>query len=73
MVICVKLRLKDGTWVAQLINRLTLDFGSGHDLMIGEFKPLMGLRADRVEPVWDSLSPSISAPPLLTFSLSQNK
>ena len=28
-----------GTWVAQLVKCLTLGFGSGHDLMIYEFKP----------------------------------
>ena len=28
-----------GVWVAQLVQRLTLDFGSGHDLMVCEIKP----------------------------------
>ena len=56
-----------GAWVAQLAKHLTLDFGSGHDLMVREFKPQTGLCADSVEPAWDSLSPSLS---LLTHSLS---
>ena len=32
-----------GTWVAQSVECPTLDFGSGHDLMILEFKPHTGL------------------------------
>ena len=28
-----------GTWVAQLVKRLTLAFGSGHDLTVGETEP----------------------------------
>ena len=44
-----------GTWVAQLIKHLTLDFGSGHDLTVCEFEPQMGLHADSVEPAWDSV------------------
>ena len=31
-----------GTWVAQSVKCLTLDFGSGHDLTVGEFGPVMG-------------------------------
>ena len=64
---------------ARLDQRPTLDFGSGHDLTVLEFEPHVGLRADSVEPAWDSLSPSPSAPPLLAcsislfLSLSQNK
>ena len=33
-----------GTWVAQLVKPLTLDFGSGHDLMVCAFKTGAGLR-----------------------------
>ena len=38
------------------------------------FELCVGLWADSVEPAWDSLSPSASAPPLLarSLSLSQN-
>ena len=58
--------------MAQLVKRPTLDFGSGHDLMVHEFQPRCQLSAG-VEPAWDSLSPSLPAPPLLARSLSQNK
>ena len=49
------------------------DFGSGHDLTVPGIEPRFGLSADGVEPSWDSLSPSVSAPPLLTLCLEINK
>ena len=58
-----------GTWVAQLVKRPTLDFGSGYDLMVWEFEPCIGLRAGSVEPAWDSLSLSLCP----SCALSQNK
>ena len=58
--------------MAQSVKPLTLDFGSGHDLMVGETEPRIRLYADSAEPALDSLSP-VSAPPLLSLSLSQNK
>ena len=48
-----------GAWVAQLVKRLTLCFGSGHDLVVPETEPHIGLCANGVEPAWDSLFPSI--------------
>ena len=36
--------------MAQLVKHQTLNFGSGHDLMVGEIEPCIGLCADRVEP-----------------------
>ena len=36
--------------MAQLVGRPTLDFGSGHDLVIHEFEPHLGLCADSSEP-----------------------
>ena len=58
-----------GIWVAQLVKCLTLEFGSGHDLMVRGFKPCVRLCGDReVVPAWDSLSPSLSAPPPLVLS-----
>ena len=57
--------------MAQSVKHLTLDFGSGHDLTVCEFKPHIGLCTDSVEPTWDSLSPSLSALPLLMLSLSK--
>ena len=38
----------------------TLDFGSGHDLMVCVIKPCIGLCTSSTEPAWDSLSPSLS-------------
>ena len=32
-----------GAWVAQSVEYLTLDFGSGHDLTVCEIKPPVGL------------------------------
>ena len=56
--------------MAQSVKRPTLDFGSGRDLAVGEFKPCVRLCADSSEPASDSLSPSLSAPPLLALFLS---
>ena len=56
--------------MAQSAKRPTLDFGSGHDLMVCEFEPYVGLCADSVGPAWGSLSSSLSLPfPLLMLSL----
>ena len=62
-------KLRDA-WVAQLIKHLTLDFSSGHDLMVHGFKSHIRLCADSVGPAWDFLSPFLSAPLLLVLSLS---
>ena len=51
-----------GTWVAQWVKCLTLDFGLGHDLVLHGFKNHVRLCTDSVEPAWNSLS--------LPFSLS---
>ena len=53
-----------GAWVTQSVKHLTLDFDSGHDLTVYELEPCIGLRTNRVEPAWDSLS----APPNLSLS-----
>ena len=55
--------------MAQSVKHQTLDFGSSHGLVACEIEPHIGLRADRAEPAWDPLSPSLSAPPLHTLSL----
>ena len=55
---------------AQTVKHVTLDFGSGHDLEVREFEPCIELCADSAEPDWDSLSPSLFAPPVLVLSLS---
>ena len=46
--------------MAQSVERLTLDFGSGHDLTVFGFEPHVGLCADSTGPAWDSLPPSLS-------------
>ena len=39
------------------------DFGSGHDLMVHEFEPHVGLHAAQsLEPALNSVSPSLSLP-----------
>ena len=54
-----------GTWVAQPVKYQILDLGSGHDLgVVGS--SLTSGSAQCVEPVWDSLSLSLS---LLLLSL----
>ena len=63
----------EGHLVAQSVERLHLDFGSGHDLLVCVFEPLVGLCADSVEPAWDSLSPSLYAPPSRVLSPSLSK
>ena len=45
--------------MAQSVKRLTLDFGSGHDLMVLEIEPCIGHGADSVEPAWHALSASL--------------
>ena len=60
----------EGAWVAQLVEHLTLDLVSGHDLTVSEMEPCTELCTDSAEPAWDSLSP----PPLVRVpSVSQNK
>ena len=46
--------------MSHLLSHPTLDFGSGHGLVVHGFEPL---HAVGVEPAWDSLSSSLSAPP----------
>ena len=48
--------------MAQSVKCPTLGFSSGHDLMVREFKPRIGLGADSAEFPWDSLSLPLSAP-----------
>ena len=55
--------------MAHLVKPLTLDLGSGHDLPVREIEPRVRLCADSVDPAWDSLSGSLSAPSPLVLSL----
>ena len=57
--------------MAQLVKRLALDFGSGHDLMVHEFEPRIELCADSAEPAWDSHSPSQPHPCSLALALTK--
>ena len=58
--------------MAQLVKRLTLGFDSGHDPRVVS-SSLHRACIVRAEPAWDSLSPSLSAPPPLALSLAHNK
>ena len=68
-----------GAWVVQPVKHPTLDFGSGHDLTVCGIEPRVRIHADSTGPAWDSLSLSLSAPPLLvsvhslSLSLKVNK
>ena len=66
-----------GTQAAQWVKHLTLDFGSGHDLTVHEFKPCVRLCVDSAELAWDSLSLFLSLPLprscSLTLSLSLSR
>ena len=56
----------------QSVKHLTLDFGSVHDITVGEFEPHIRLHADSTEPAWDPLSPSLCAPHP-TLKINRNK
>ena len=64
-----------GTWVAQSVKSLILDFSLGYDLTICGIEPYVGLCTGSVEHAWDSLSPSLSLSPvhILALPLSQDK
>lgn len=49
-----------GAWVAQFVKHLTPCFGSGHNVRVVRWSPMLGFMLSR-EFAWDSLSPS--APP----------
>ena len=55
--------------MAQAVKHPTLDYRSGRDVTIREFEPHIGFCSSSVEPAWDSLPPSLSAPPPLLCSL----
>ena len=46
--------------MTQWVENLTLDLGSGHDLMFRELEHRVGLCTDSVGSAWDSLSLSLS-------------
>ena len=57
-------------WVAQLVKRSTLDFGSGYNLTVCELEPRIALCADSTEPAWNSLSLCFSPTCACSLSLS---
>ena len=67
--ISLKVNLLRDTWVTELVELLTLDFGSCHDLMVHGFKPHIGLSKLMVQSLLGILSLPLSALPLLVFSL----
>ena len=46
----------EGHWVAQSVQYLTLDFGSGHDPTVVRSSPVLGSMPGMM-PAWDSFSP----------------
>ena len=57
--------------MAQLVRHPTVEYGSGHDLMVRGFEPRVWLLTDSMEPSWDSLCASSSF--FLFLSLKINK
>ena len=48
--------------MTQEVKHPTLDLSSGHDLMVHELEPCVGLSTDSTELAWGSFCPSLSAP-----------
>ena len=59
-----------GTWVAELIKRLTAAQVVISRFVSSEFEPRTGVSTVHAEPASDPLPPFLSAPPLLARSLS---
>ena len=57
--------------MARLVKRLTLGFGSVHNLTVCGFEPHIGLCTDSVEPAQESLSLPLPFP--CSHALSQNR
>ena len=72
---CSVLLIESGPGAPGWRSRLSVRLQPGHDLAVREFEPRVGsgLMARSLEPVFDSVSPSLSAPPpfMLCLSLSQ--
>ena len=60
---------KQSYWGARMAQSVKASDSSSQlmDLMDRAFKSHLSLCTDRAEPTWDSLSPSLSASPLLTY------
>ena len=59
--------------MAQSVKHPTVDFSSGQDLAVRGIEPYIKLYTDSAETAWDSLSPSLSAPPLHVHTLYLSK
>ena len=65
---CIEVMKTRGVWVPQSVKHPTLDFSSGHDLLVREFKPHhIRLSAVSIEPASDPLSPSLCPSPCSFF------
>ena len=62
---------KEDSRVSGCLSHLSVHFGSGHDLTVHEFEPLIGLSAVSMELASDPLSLSLWTSP--ACALSQNK
>ena len=65
---CFNIQNSRGTWVAQSVKHLT---SAGHDPRVCGFETCIVFCADSLDPTSDSVSPSLSAPPQLVFTLSK--
>ena len=65
----MRVHRKWGTWVAQPIKHMTLDFDSGHSLRVMRLNPTMGSTLSK-ESIWDSLPLCLSLPGSLALLLS---
>ena len=70
LLISTRERSHRGTWVAQLVQRPTLGFSSGHDYTVHGIQPHTGLCGDSTEPAWDSLSLSLPPSPTHMYARS---
>ena len=61
------------TWVAQSVECPTPDFIQVRISWFVGLSPTLGSALTAVEPAWNSLSPPLSAPPLLALDLSFSK
>ena len=59
-----------GAHMVHLVKCPPLDFSSGHDVMVHELEPCVGLYTDSAELAWDPLSPSLYLSPVHALSLS---
>ena len=60
-----------GAWVVPSVDPPTLDFGTNHDLRIVGSSPGLAPTTLGMDPAWEFLSPSLSAPPHSSPSLNK--